>query len=175
MTFNNSSNNKNSTINNTAIVLNKELVNMIIDEEKILSIEEPNLEEKSSSKNNLINNLIQQQHEQEEELNSQDSEEIDNLDEPSLQRQTSHQRPLSPSPTTTSHHTIIPKKEFYLLQISTYSLLIFATIWGVLGRLGLNYLGSFAKSQIFVLIWPQMIGCLIMGMLLERKGLIERM
>lgn len=61
-----------------------------------------------------------------------------------------------------------------LLQLSTYSLLSFITIWGVLSRLGLEYLGSFATSQVFTTIWPQIVGCLVMGVVVSRKKGLER-
>ncbi|GAA5922710.1 hypothetical protein JCM1841_001113 [Sporobolomyces salmonicolor] len=56
----------------------------------------------------------------------------------------------------------------------TWSLLVFATIWGVLGRLGLEWIGGFAEREVFAVIWAQMVGCLIMGWVTERKKGLER-
>ncbi|GAA5913836.1 FluC/FEX family fluoride channel [Sporobolomyces salmoneus] len=56
---------------------------------------------------------------------------------------------------------------------STYSLLIFATIWGVLARLGLEWIGGFAERQVFAVIWAQIVGCVVMGFVTERKKSIE--
>ena len=67
----------------------------------------------------------------------------------------------------------ITSPESLLHNFSTHSLLVFATIWGVLARLGLEYLGSFSEGNVFKLIWPQIVGCLIMGFVVERKGSFE--
>ncbi|GAA5888729.1 hypothetical protein JCM5296_000085 [Sporobolomyces johnsonii] len=56
----------------------------------------------------------------------------------------------------------------------TWSLLVFATIWGVLGRLGLEWIGGFAEREVFAVIWAQMVGCFIMGWVTERKKGLER-
>ncbi|KAK4050319.1 hypothetical protein OIO90_005112 [Microbotryomycetes sp. JL221] len=57
---------------------------------------------------------------------------------------------------------------------STLSLLTFATIWGVLARLGLEWIGSFARDQVFELVWAQIVGCFIMGFVVANKTHIER-
>ncbi|GAA5986841.1 hypothetical protein JCM5350_005259 [Sporobolomyces pararoseus] len=57
--------------------------------------------------------------------------------------------------------------------LSTYSLLILATIWGVLARLGLEWIGTFAEGQVFSVIWAQIVGCLVMGFVTDRKKGIE--
>ncbi|GAA5841363.1 hypothetical protein JCM3766R1_005045 [Sporobolomyces carnicolor] len=57
--------------------------------------------------------------------------------------------------------------------LSTCSLLIFATIWGVLARLGLEWIGRFAERQVFAVVWAQIVGCLVMGLVTERKKRIE--
>ncbi|GAA5881084.1 hypothetical protein JCM16303_004670 [Sporobolomyces ruberrimus] len=57
--------------------------------------------------------------------------------------------------------------------LSTCSLLIFATIWGVLARLGLEWLGTFAESKVFAIVWAQIVGCLVMGFVTERKKEID--
>ncbi|GJN92869.1 hypothetical protein Rhopal_005909-T1 [Rhodotorula paludigena] len=54
------------------------------------------------------------------------------------------------------------------------SLLIFGTIWGVLARLGLRWIGKFGDGQVFALVWAQMAGCLIMGIAIRKKSDIER-
>ncbi|GAA6037333.1 hypothetical protein JCM8097_008516 [Rhodosporidiobolus ruineniae] len=62
----------------------------------------------------------------------------------------------------------------YHAVLSTWSLLVFATIWGVLARLGLQWVGGFGDREVFALIWAQMVGCTIMGLVTERKKGIER-
>ncbi|GAA6015356.1 hypothetical protein JCM11491_000397 [Sporobolomyces phaffii] len=60
-----------------------------------------------------------------------------------------------------------------LPALTTYSLLIFATIWGVLARLGLEWIGGFAEREVFAVLWAQIVGCVVMGFVTERKGEIE--
>lgn len=92
------------------------------------------------------------------------------MDEPPLERAPSSARSQSIS-------LPIPKrKEESVLQLfSTISLLIFATIWGVLARLGLLWIGGFAEGAVFSLIWAQMVGCLVMGFVVERKKGLEKL
>ncbi|GAA5877980.1 hypothetical protein JCM8547_000931 [Rhodosporidiobolus lusitaniae] len=54
------------------------------------------------------------------------------------------------------------------------SLLAFSTIWGVLARLGLMWIGGFGEREVFALIWAQMVGCAVMGLVVERKTGIQR-
>ncbi|KAM0790139.1 hypothetical protein ACM66B_005461 [Microbotryomycetes sp. NB124-2] len=60
------------------------------------------------------------------------------------------------------------------LTAATVSLLTFATIWGVLARLGLEWIGSFARDQVFPLVWAQIVGCFVMGLVVGNKGAIEQ-
>jgi hypothetical protein len=75
----------------------------------------------------------------------------------------------------------LPPKEFPARfppthpQASVFSLLIFATIWGVLARLGLIWVGGFGDREVFALILAQAVGCLVMGFVVERKKGIEKM
>lgn len=102
------------------------------------------------------------------------------IEEPSLQagiepegsvRTTSRPHPLrGPSKTPSKAQRTHDR----LLRLSTWSLLVFATIWGVLARLGLEWIGGFAGGEVFVTIWPQAVGCLIMGCVVERKKGLER-
>lgn len=73
--------------------------------------------------------------------------------------------------------TLLPrnvKSEHLDTQLAaTVSALIFATIWGVLARLGLVWVGGFSSSTVFPLIWAQIAGCLVMGANVERKSDIE--
>ncbi|SCV73777.1 BQ2448_6207 [Microbotryum intermedium] len=64
------------------------------------------------------------------------------------------------------HHVI-------MFRFATYALLVFATIWGVLARLGLLWIGRAAQTQVFPLIWAQMAGCLVMGVVVSRKSDLE--
>lgn len=61
------------------------------------------------------------------------------------------------------------------LRLATWSLLTFATFWGVLARLGLIWIGGFAERDVFASVWPQMVGCLVMGFVTERKKMFESM
>lgn len=89
------------------------------------------------------------------------------IDEPALERGDSS---LPPS------HAAYPSTppSLVLFQISTYSLLVFITIWGVLARLGLEWIGTFAEGQVFNLIWAQIAGCFVMGFVVDRKKGLER-
>ncbi|BGP50050.1 hypothetical protein JCM10450v2_005958 [Rhodotorula kratochvilovae] len=59
-------------------------------------------------------------------------------------------------------------------KLSVFSLLITATIWGVLARLGLEWVGGFAARAVFSLVWAQMVGCFVMGFVTTKKNAIER-
>ena len=115
----------------------------------------------------------------------------DALDEPALQRdlspgeereatialERSRSRPTSQPLKTViddRRREVLESRDASLLQASTYSLLAFATLWGVLARLGLEWLGKFADGEVFYLIWPQLVGCLVMGFVVERKKGIEK-
>lgn len=52
------------------------------------------------------------------------------------------------------------------------SILIPFSIIGALIRIGLNILHSYPGSPVFSLIYPQFVGCVIMGFCLARKGFI---
>lgn len=39
----------------------------------------------------------------------------------------------------------------------------------------MEWIGGFAGGEVFVTIWPQAVGCLIMGCVVERKKGLERM
>lgn len=83
--------------------------------------------------------------------------------------------PVSSQPTerTKLERSNSPAIDWTLL--ATVSALIFATLWGVLARLGLTWIGGFSDSVVFPLIWAQIVGCLIMGANIERKADVERM
>ncbi|GAA5940451.1 FluC/FEX family fluoride channel [Sporobolomyces koalae] len=57
--------------------------------------------------------------------------------------------------------------------LSIYSMMMFATIWGVLARLGLEWIGGFAEREVFAVIWAQIVGCIVMGFVVERSKQIE--
>lgn len=98
---------------------------------------------------------------------------LEELGESAVERAPS--QPSRPPSPPNSKIDPVSNSQLLLLQLSTYSLLIFATIWGVLGRLGLEWIGGFANNQVFALIWPQMVGCVIMGFVVERKAMLEAM
>jgi len=87
-------------------------------------------------------------------------------------------RGVSPSPSA-PHSSPPPPPETVAgqlqLRIATWSLLTFATFWGVLARLGLLWLGVFAGREVFVSVWPQVVGCVVMGFVVERKKAFEAM
>jgi hypothetical protein len=62
-----------------------------------------------------------------------------------------------------------------LERLALFSLLSFASIWGVLTRLALVANGTFDGQSVFPLLWAQMFGCLIMGMAFARKEEIINM
>ncbi|GAA6064494.1 hypothetical protein JCM10212_002382 [Sporobolomyces blumeae] len=75
-----------------------------------------------------------------------------------------------PSPPATKQTPYFEPRHPFL---STYSFLAFATIWGVLGRLGLEWIGGFAEREVFAVLWAQIVGCVVMGFVTERKKEVE--
>lgn len=59
-------------------------------------------------------------------------------------------------------------------QWTVHSFLLFGSLWGILTRLGMQWIGGFASSQVFAIIWAQMVGCLVMGFSVRKKNEIER-
>ena len=55
----------------------------------------------------------------------------------------------------------------------TASLIIFASLWGLLAREGLVALNSYQGQSIASVIWAQGIGCLVMGWAISNKSSIE--
>lgn len=53
------------------------------------------------------------------------------------------------------------------------ALIIPCSILGVLIRLGLKYIATFPGQQVFPLIWPQFVGCLLMGFFVSTRSWIE--
>ncbi|KAL8279109.1 hypothetical protein RQP46_008567 [Phenoliferia psychrophenolica] len=91
-----------------------------------------------------------------------------------LERSRSHPPSRQPTSTSERRRAVLSSWDESFLKASTYSLLAFATIWGVLARLGLEWLGKFAEGEVFHLIWPQVVGCLVMGFVVDRKKGIEK-
>lgn len=96
-----------------------------------------------------------------------------NIDEPPLETGASPFRAetakVPPATVTSAYAPTHPK-------LSTCSLLIFATIWGVLARLGLEWIGGFAAGRaVFALVWAQVVGSFVMGIVTERKASVERL
>ncbi|GAA5825447.1 hypothetical protein JCM11251_006987 [Rhodosporidiobolus azoricus] len=79
---------------------------------------------------------------------------------------------VAPSASSTANPPPLVKSVYPLLE--TCSLLTFATIWGVLARLGLIWIGGFGEREVFPLIWAQMAGCAVMGLVTDRKKGLER-
>jgi CrcB protein len=70
---------------------------------------------------------------------------------------------------TSTHHKVIR-------HITILSLLTLAAIWGTLAREGLVALNTYSGTSVDPLIWPQAVGCLIMGLATgaNRKPIEER-
>jgi len=50
----------------------------------------------------------------------------------------------------------------------------FSAIWGLLARMGLEALSTYPGQPVFPLIWPQFVGCAVMGFLLQDKILFPK-
>jgi len=50
----------------------------------------------------------------------------------------------------------------------------FFAIWGLLARMGLEALSTYPGQPVFPLIWPQFVGCAVMGFLLQDKILFPK-
>ncbi|KAH8926015.1 hypothetical protein BT69DRAFT_1215851 [Atractiella rhizophila] len=61
-----------------------------------------------------------------------------------------------------------------LEELSPFSLLSFFSIWGVLARLGLVAIFTFDGASVFPLLWAQVVGCFVMGILSARKTELMR-
>lgn len=59
-------------------------------------------------------------------------------------------------------------------QWTVHSFLLFGSLWGILTRLGMQWIGGFASSQVFAIIWAQLVGCFVMGFSIRKKNEIER-
>lgn len=59
-------------------------------------------------------------------------------------------------------------------QWTVHSFLLFGSLWGILTRLGMQWIGGFASSQVFAIVWAQMVGCFVMGFSVRKKNEIER-
>lgn len=63
-----------------------------------------------------------------------------------------------------------------LIQIiQSHSILTWWAIWGLLTRLGLNAIGEFEQRSVFSVLLVQVVGCLIMGLSLRLKDLLDEM
>ena len=60
------------------------------------------------------------------------------------------------------------------LNVLQPAIIIPFAILGLLIRLGLNSIETFAGQQVFALVWPQFIGCLILGSLVATREWIEK-
>lgn len=83
-----------------------------------------------------------------------------------------HESPTSKPPPC---HPLFPNSlSFTWLETpSVVSLLIFASIWGVLLRLGLTALATYNGLTVFPLLLPQTVGCFMMGFLVGIKDEVE--
>lgn len=63
----------------------------------------------------------------------------------------------------------------FIEHVSSVSLMGIMSFFGTLIRLGLIAIGSYDGQSIFPLLWAQMMGCCLMGMLTVRKRCVEEM
>lgn len=73
-----------------------------------------------------------------------------------------------------SHSNQVNSHESLIRHLSILSLLIFFSIWGTLTREGLAALNSYDGMSINPLIWPQAVGCLVMGWAIGNQRQIEK-
>ena len=62
-----------------------------------------------------------------------------------------------------------PSRVYHPLSPAVVALLMPASVFGVLARLGLQALGTYDGRSIFPLAYPQGVGCLVMGIALPLK------
>lgn len=72
-----------------------------------------------------------------------------------------------------SHTRVQSNQSNLIRELAINFLLVFITIIGVLVRIGLEFIGTYSDSNVFNLIYSQIVGCLIMGFILNRKAQIE--
>jgi fluoride exporter len=65
-----------------------------------------------------------------------------------------------------------PPRVYHPFSPAVVALLMPASVFGVLARLGLQALGTYNGKSIFPLAYPQAVGCLIMGIALPLKDTI---
>lgn len=65
-----------------------------------------------------------------------------------------------------------PPRVYHPFSPAVIALLMPASVFGVLARLGLQALGTYDGKSIFPLAYPQAVGCLIMGIALPLKDAI---
>ncbi|GJJ69926.1 fluoride exporter [Entomortierella parvispora] len=74
-------------------------------------------------------------------------------------------------PSKSRSHGLYISRKFNVLQPA---IIIPFAILGLLIRLGLNSIQTFAGQQVFALVWPQFVGCMIMGALVATRDWIEK-
>jgi CrcB protein len=71
---------------------------------------------------------------------------------------------------------VSPERVYGLIEtFATLSLLGIFSFFGTLIRLGLIAIGSYNGQTVFPLLWPNVVGCTLMGMFTTRKHCIEEM
>ena len=65
-----------------------------------------------------------------------------------------------------------PPRVYHPFSPAVVALLMPASVFGVLARLGLQALGTYDGRSIFPLAYPQAVGCLVMGITLPLKDII---
>jgi fluoride exporter len=66
-----------------------------------------------------------------------------------------------------------PSSAYHPFSLAVVALLMPASVFGVLARLGLEALATYDGEAIFPLAYPQAVGCFIMGIVLPLKDTIS--
>ena len=75
--------------------------------------------------------------------------------------------------TGTDAMTHSPSSAYHPFSLAVVALLMPASVFGVLARLGLQALATYDGKAIFPLAYPQAVGCFIMGIALSLKDTIS--
>jgi fluoride ion exporter CrcB/FEX len=108
-------------------------------------------------------------------LNLQDDYGLDELRAPPIlpeyeERRKSLEVSLSRRPGPTGKHWTTRLRHDFVVG----SWISCLALWGALARIGLQALSTYPGQPVFALIWPQFVGCVAMGFLLQDKALFPK-
>ena len=89
---------------------------------------------------------------------------------PDRQRRKSLEHSLARRPSITQR---TPRQRLHE-DLTVASWITFLSIWGSLARIGLTALTTYPGQPVFSLIWSQLVGCAVMGFLLQDKTLFPK-